>query len=139
MSVHTLQVDVGHARYPIAIGPGLLGNREYLASQMPAGDLLVVSNTTVAPLYLGRLRSALGDRPVAECLLSDGERYKTLTTASLIFDALVTHKMNRDAVVVALGGGVIGDIAGFAAASYQRGVGFVQIPTTLLASVERPE
>jgi len=134
--VHTLQVDVGHARYPIAIGPGLLGHREFLATHMPAGDLLVVSNTTIAPLYMDRLRGSLGDRRVAECLLPDGERYKTLTTASLIFDALVAHKMNRDAVVVALGGGVIGDIAGFAAASYQRGVGFVQIPTTLLAQVD---
>lgn len=133
--MHTLQVDVGHTRYPIAIGAGLLRDREWLATHIHAHDLLVVTNTVVAPLYLSVLRAHLSGR-VAECILPDGEPYKTLQTVGWIFDALVTHKMNRDAVVLALGGGVVGDMAGFAAASYQRGIGFIQIPTTLLAQVD---
>ncbi len=97
---------------------------------------MVVTNTTVAPLYLPPLRGALGGRRVAECVLPDGERHKTLETASRVFDALVENKLNRDATVLALGGGVVGDIAGFCAACYQRGIGYVQIPTTLLAQVD---
>ena len=134
--MHTIEVDVGHARYPIAIGPGLLSNREWLASQIRAQDLLVVTNNTVASLYLESLRASLVDRHIAECILPDGEPHKTLQTAGWIFDALVGNQMNRDAVVLALGGGVVGDMAGFAAATYQRGVGLVQIPTTLLAQVD---
>lgn len=134
--MQTLQVDVGHSQYPILIGPGLLDDATLLNAQIGACDLLVVSNTTVAPLYLGKLRLALGGRRIAECVLADGEQYKTLQTLQTVFDALVATKMNRDAAVVALGGGVIGDIAGFAAASYQRGVQFAQIPTTLLAQVD---
>jgi 3-dehydroquinate synthase len=97
---------------------------------------LVVTDTTVAPLYLGRLRDALEDRRIADCVLPDGERHKTLATAARVFDALVEAKLNRDVTVLALGGGVVGDIAGFAAACYQRGVGYVQLPTTLLAQVD---
>jgi 3-dehydroquinate synthase len=98
--------------------------------------LLVVTNTTVGRLYLARLKDGLASRRVAECILPDGEQHKTLQTAGWVFDALVGQKMNRDATVLALGGGVVGDIAGFAAACYQRGVGYVQIPTTLLAQVD---
>jgi 3-dehydroquinate synthase len=134
--MQTIDVDVGHARYPVAIGPGLLGNREWLEEHVPGRSLLVVTNTTVAPLYLSRLRAALGDRSVAACILPDGEAYKTLQTAGAVFDALVDHKLHRDATLVALGGGVIGDIAGFAAACYQRGIAFVQAPTSLLAQVD---
>jgi 3-dehydroquinate synthase len=134
--VQTLHVDVGHTRYPIAIGPGLLGKRELLEAQIPGCDLLIVSNTTVAALYLDTLTRSLGSKRLARCILPDGERHKTLHTAGLVFDALVEAKMNRDATVIALGGGVIGDIAGFAAACYQRGIGYVQIPTTLLAQVD---
>src|SRR5450631_2968711 len=97
---------------------------------------MVVTNTTVAPLYLPALRTALGGRRVAECVLPDGEQHKTLETAGRVFDALVEHKLNRDATVLALGGGVVGDIAGFCAACYQRGIGYVQVPTTLLAQVD---
>ena len=97
---------------------------------------MVVTNTTVAPLYLPALRKALGERRVAECVLPDGEQHKTLQTAGRVFDALVENKLNRDATVLALGGGVVGDIAGFCAACYQRGIGYVQIPTTLLAQVD---
>ncbi len=97
---------------------------------------MVVTNTTVAQLYLSAVRGSLPDRRIAECILPDGEQHKTLQTAGLVFDALVGKRMNRDATVLALGGGVVGDIAGFAAASYQRGIGYVQIPTTLLAQVD---
>jgi 3-dehydroquinate synthase len=143
--VQTLQVDVGHTRYPITIGPGLLGDRNLLDSQILGQDLLVVTNTTVAPLYLERLRPPLGSpgtaarptaRRVAACVLPDGEQYKTLETVARVFDALVEARLNRDGTVLALGGGVVGDIAGFAAASYQRGIGYIQIPTTLLAQVD---
>jgi 3-dehydroquinate synthase len=134
--VQTVQVDVGHSRYPITIGSGLLTKRELLDAQIPGRDLMVVTNTTVAPLYLPALRKALGERRVAECVVPDGEQHKTLQTAGRVFDALVENKLNRDATVLALGGGVVGDIAGFCAACYQRGIGYVQIPTTLLAQVD---
>lgn len=134
--MQTLQVDVGHAPYPIAIGPGLLGDRRLLDSLIRGDRVAIVTNTTVARLYLEKLRSALGDRRIAECVLPDGERYKTLQSVGRVFDALIEAKLNRDATVLALGGGVVGDMAGFAAACYQRGVGYVQFPTTLLAQVD---
>ena len=134
--MQTLQVDVGHSRYPIAIGSGLLANREVLDAHIRARDVLIVTNTTVARLYLGKLTAGLAGRRIAECLLPDGEQHKTLQTAGWVFDALIGKKMNRDAAVLALGGGVVGDIAGFAAACYQRGIGYVQLPTTLLAQVD---
>src|ERR1700684_2228229 len=135
-AVQTIHVDVGHSRYPIAIGPGLLTNRELLDNHIPGRDILIVTNPTVARLYLAKLTDAIAPRRVAECLLPDGEQHKTLQTAGWVFDALIAKKMNRDATVLALGGGVVGDIAGFAAACYQRGVGYVQLPTTLLAQVD---
>jgi 3-dehydroquinate synthase len=135
-TVQTLQVDVGHSRYPIAIGSGLLRNRELLGTHIRGRDLLIVTNTTVAPLYLAQLTDSLAGRRLAECILPDGEQHKTLQTAAWVFDALIAKRMNRDATVLALGGGVVGDIAGFAAACYQRGIGYVQIPTTLLAQVD---
>jgi 3-dehydroquinate synthase len=135
-SVQTLQVDVGHSRYPIAIGPGLLADGELLETYIRGRDLLIVTNSLVARLYLAKLSAGLAGRRVAECILPDGEQHKTLQTAGWVFDALVAKKMNRDATVVALGGGVVGDVAGFAAASYQRGIGYVQVPTTLLAQVD---
>ena len=134
--MQTLQVDVGHSRYPISIGSGLLANRGLLDAHIPGRDLLIVTNSTVARLYLEKLMDGLGGRRAAECILPDGEQHKTLQTAGWVFDALVGKKMNRDATVLALGGGVVGDIAGFAAACYQRGVGYAQIPTTLLAQVD---
>ena len=134
--MQTLQVDVGHSRYPIAIGEGLLANREVLDAHIRARDVLIVTNTTVARLYLGKLTAGLAGRRIAECILPDGEQHKTLQTAGWVFDALIAKKMNRDAAVLALGGGVVGDVAGFAAACYQRGIGYVQLPTTLLAQVD---
>jgi 3-dehydroquinate synthase len=134
--VQTIQVDVGHASYPIVIGSGLLANRELLDAKIRGRDLLIVTNTTVARLYLAKLTDSLGAKRLAECILPDGEHHKTLQTAAWVIDALIAQKMNRDATVLALGGGVVGDIAGFAAACYQRGIGYVQIPTTLLAQVD---
>ena len=144
--MQTLKVDVGHTIYPIKIGPGLLGDGELLDSVIPGRDVCVVTNTTVGSLYLAQLQAALGAprpggrssaaRRVAACVLPDGEQYKTLETVGRVFDALVAAKLNRDSTILALGGGVVGDIAGFAAACYQRGVGYVQLPTTLLAQVD---
>jgi 3-dehydroquinate synthase len=134
--VQKLQVDIGHSSYPIAIGAGLLTNRELLSTQIPGHDLLIVTNTTVAKLYLAKLSGCFMQRRIAECILPDGEQHKTLQTAGWVFDALIGNKMNRDVTVLALGGGVVGDIAGFAASCYQRGVGYVQLPTTLLAQVD---
>jgi 3-dehydroquinate synthase len=134
--VQTLQVDVGHSSYPITIGSGLLGNRELLEVQIPGRDLLIVTNTTVAKLYLAKLTGSFMQRRICECILPDGEQHKTLQTVGWVFDALVANKLNRDATVLALGGGVVGDIAGFTAACYQRGIGYVQVPTTLLAQVD---
>ena len=134
--MQTIQVDLGATRYPIAIGPGLLSDNRWLAGNVPGEALLVVTNTTIAPLYLQRLCTGLGDREVHSCILPDGEQFKTLQTAGIVLDALVAHRLHRDATVVALGGGVVGDIAGFAAACYQRGIALVQVPTTLLAQVD---
>jgi 3-dehydroquinate synthase len=134
--VQTLKVDVGHSQYLITIGSGLLADRALIDAQAPGRDVMVVTNTTVARLYLQRLREGLGERSISECILPDGEQHKTLQTAGWVFDELVGKKLNRDAIVLALGGGVVGDIAGFAAACYQRGIGYVQIPTTLLAQVD---
>jgi len=134
--VQTLQVEVGHSSYPITIGSGLLSNRELLEQQIPGRDLLIVTNTTIAKLYLAKLAGGFTQRRIADCILPDGEQHKTLQTAGWVFDALVANKLNRDATVLALGGGVVGDIAGFVAACYQRGIGYVQIPTTLLAQVD---
>jgi 3-dehydroquinate synthase len=134
--MQTLQVDLGHYKYPITIGSGLLSNRELLDEQIPSRDLMIVTNTTVAKLYLAKVSGSLKGRRIADCILPDGEQHKTLQTASWVFDALIANKLNRDAIVLALGGGVIGDIAGFAAACFQRGIGYVQMPTSLLAQVD---
>ena len=134
--MQTIHVDLGHARYPIDIGPGLLADAALLDARLRARDFLIVSNVTVAPLYLERLRRALAGRRVGECILPDGERHKTLAGAATIFDALVEQKLNRDATLIALGGGVVGDLGGFAAACYQRGIACAQMPTTLLAQVD---
>jgi len=135
-STLTLTVDAGTHRYPIHIGAGLLGDRARLAAALPAGPLLLVSNVTVAPLYAPRLKAALAPRVPAECLLPDGEAFKTLATLATIYDRLAEARIHRDGAILALGGGVVGDIAGFAAATWQRGIACVQLPTTLLAQVD---
>jgi 3-dehydroquinate synthase len=130
----TLTVELGERSYPIVIGNGLIGSFE-LAEYLDGPDCLVVSNETVAPLYLPQLHKVLpADRVVVS--LPDGEEYKTLSTAEQVLDRLAASQANRDATVIALGGGVVGDIAGFAAACYMRGVAFIQVPTTLLAQVD---
>jgi len=134
-SARTITVDLGDRSYPIVIGDGLLGTFE-LAPHLAGNDCLVVSNETVAPLYLDKLLGNLGSCSVESLSLPDGESFKTLETVSIILDKLVAARANRDTTVVALGGGVVGDITGFAAACYMRGVAFVQVPTTLLAQVD---
>jgi 3-dehydroquinate synthase len=134
--VNTLKVELGSRSYPILIGEGLLGQPDILREHVPARDVLIVSNTTVAPLYLDALSAALRPRRVVEVILPDGESHKTLATVARILDVLVANRFGRDCTVVALGGGVVGDMAGFAAASYQRGVSYVQVPTTLLSQVD---
>lgn len=134
--MHTIALDIGQKSYPIAIGPQLLSRPELLDQHIPAVPVLIVTSATVAPLYLALLRAALRSRRVAECILADGEQHKTLQSVSRVIDALVASKINRDGVLIALGGGVVGDIGGFAAACYQRGISFVQFPTTLLAQVD---
>jgi 3-dehydroquinate synthase len=135
-TVDTLTVELAERSYPILIGTGLLDNVEELDAHVPRGTVLLVSNTTVAPLYAPALKQGLGDRTIVEAILPDGESYKTLATLSRILDVAVANRLARDCTVVALGGGVVGDMAGFAAACYQRGVDFVQVPTTLLAQVD---
>jgi 3-dehydroquinate synthase len=132
----TLSIDLGPRSYPIHIGPGLLADRSRLEAALPAGALLVVTNATVAPLYLARLATALAGRPHAECIVPDGEAWKTLRTLEQIYDGLAAARINRDGAVLALGGGVVGDIAGLAAATWQRGIAWAQLPTTLLAQVD---
>jgi 3-dehydroquinate synthase len=134
--VLTLQVSLAERSYPILIGDGLLGDAALLGRHLPARDVLLVSNTTVAPLYADRVRAALADRRVVDVRLPDGEQYKTMEYMGRVLDVLVANRFGRDCVVLALGGGVIGDLAGFSAASYQRGVAFAQMPTTLLAQVD---
>lgn len=131
-----VEIALGERSYPILIGPGLLEDAAGWRDHVAARDLLIVTNATVAALYLARLETALRDRRSAAVVLPDGEQHKTLDSLARIFDALVDHRMNRDAAVLALGGGVVGDMAGFAAACYQRGIDYVQVPTTLLAQVD---
>jgi 3-dehydroquinate synthase len=134
--VNTLKVELGDRSYPILIGDGLLRQPDLVRQHIPGRDVLIVSNTTVAPLYLEPLATALGSGRVVEAILPDGESHKTLATVARILDVLVANRFGRDCTVVALGGGVVGDMAGFAASCYQRGVAYVQVPTTLLAQVD---
>ena len=134
--MRTLQVDLGDRSYPIFIGPGLVGKPGLLARWIVSRQVMVVTNKTIAPRYLDAVLETLQGFAVESVILPDGESYKTLDTMAGIFDALIDKRFNRNATLVALGGGVVGDIAGFAAACYQRGIAFVQVPTTLLAQVD---
>lgn len=134
--MQTLTVDLGQRSYPIHIGQGLLAQAQLLTPHIHGKQVLIVTNTTVAPLYLDIVKSALSAYSPDTLILPDGEQYKTLEIANQIFDALLTKRHSRSTTLIALGGGVIGDITGFAAASYQRGVNFIQIPTTLLSQVD---
>jgi len=132
----SIDVELGERSYPIVIGSALLGGGFDLGKHLAGEDCLVVSNETVAALYLERLREDLEGRSVQSISLPDGEAWKTLDTVSRVLDSLVAARANRDTTVIALGGGVVGDIAGFAAACYMRGVALIQVPTTLLAQVD---
>ena len=132
----TLTVDLGARSYPIYIGRQLLSDPDLLLPHIHGHQVMVVTNETIAPLYLNKVQQHLDDLEHTSVILPDGEQYKTLDTVNQIFDSLLTNRFNRNSTLIALGGGVIGDITGFAAASYQRGIRFIQIPTTLLAQVD---
>lgn len=134
--MQTLQVDLGDRSYPIYIGSGLLGSPELVAPHVRGSQVMIVSNETVAPIYLEKTRQMFADFRTEAAILPDGEQYKTLAVWETIFDALLSKRFDRRCTLVALGGGVVGDMTGFAAACYQRGVDFIQIPTTLLSQVD---
>ena len=134
--MQTLNLSLGERSYPIYIGRDLIGNRDLFTPHIAANQVMIVSNETIAPLYLEPVKQALAGYQVAEVILPDGEVYKNLQVWNQIFDALLDHRFNRTCTLIALGGGVVGDMAGFAAACYQRGVPFIQVPTTLLSQVD---
>ena len=134
--MRTLTVDLAERSYPIYIGTDLLRQAQLFTPHITGRKVAIVSNSTVAPLYLQQLREALQGYELTEIILPDGESYKNWETLQLIFDALLADKHDRKTTLIALGGGVIGDMTGFAAACYQRGVNFIQVPTTLLSQVD---
>ncbi len=137
--METLRVELGTRSYPIHIGPGALDAAELYRPHLGHGGVAVLTNPVVAPFYLERVKSALaraGARASVEVLVEDGEQAKSWGSLERVFDALLGARLGRDGVIVALGGGVVGDLAGFAAAVFQRGIPFVQVPTTLLAQVD---
>jgi 3-dehydroquinate synthase len=131
-----LTVELGERSYPIYIGDKLLGQSDLLQKHIPGNSALIVSNETVAPLYLGKVSAMLSGIRHQSVILPDGEQYKNLDVLNRIYDACLSNRLDRNTTIIALGGGVVGDMAGFAAASYQRGVNLVQIPTTLLSQVD---
>ena len=131
-----LKVDLGDRHYPIYIGESLLSNSALYTPYIAGNKVMIVTNETVGPLYEQQVRQALTGYEVDTVVLPDGEQYKNWETLNLIFDALLEKSHSRKTTIIALGGGVVGDMAGFAAASYQRGVDFIQVPTTLLSQVD---
>lgn len=134
--MRTLNVDLGDRSYPIFIGQGLLADAQYLKPFIKGNQVCVVTNETIAPLYLDQVLSLLDGLQVSTVILPDGEAHKTLDVLSTIYDRLLGDRHNRTTTLIALGGGVVGDMTGYAAASYQRGVDFIQIPTTVLSQVD---
>jgi len=132
----SLEVELGERSYPIHIGQRLLDDGALIRPFIPSAQVMIVTNDVVAPLYLERLERALEGLQVESVVLPDGEQYKNLETLNRIFDALLEKRFDRGCTLVALGGGVVGDMTGFAAACYQRGVHFIQVPTTLLSQVD---
>ena len=134
----SLTVNLANRSYPIHIGPGLLTQGKLLAQHLPQPKAVIITNTVVAPLYLDALQTALARERVEvhSIVLPDGEAHKNWQTLNQVFDTLMSLRAERKTTLIALGGGVIGDLAGFAAAVYQRGAPFIQIPTTLLAQVD---
>lgn len=133
---NTMQVQLGDRSYPIYMEAGNLNKAELLTRHIKAKQVLIVTNETIAPLYLEQVSMHLQQYQLEVVVLADGEQYKNLATMESIFAALLEKQFSRNATIIALGGGVIGDISGFAAACYQRGIAFIQIPTTLLAQVD---
>jgi len=136
--IQTLEVALDERAYPIHIGSGILANPNLISRHIKQKKAVVVTNSTVAPLYLAKIRATLEQLgiDVMPVILPDGEQYKTWETLNLIFDALLGSHCERSTTLIALGGGVIGDMGGFAAACYQRGMPFIQVPTTLLSQVD---
>lgn len=135
--MHTLHVELDERSYPIYIGRDLLSAPDLLQRHLSGRQVVLVSNDTVAPLYMARLRESLGEQLLfSEIILPDGEQHKTMASLNRVLDQVLEAGHNRSTTLIALGGGVVGDITGFAAACYQRGVGFLQVPTTLLAQVD---
>jgi 3-dehydroquinate synthase len=134
--MQVLHVELADRRYPICIGENLITNRELVSQYIQGRQVCVVTNAVVAPLYLDQLKKTLSNYQVDQVILPDGEKFKTLEVWSCIFDKLLESRHNRSTTIIALGGGVVGDMAGFAASAYQRGVEFIQIPTTLLSMVD---
>lgn len=135
--METVRVDLGDRSYDIVIGPSLIHQSSFYSNAIAGSQVCIVSNETVAPLYLNSVVEALSDAyQVDTVILPDGEQYKDLTHLNLIFDCLLEKRHNRKTTLIALGGGVVGDMTGFAAATYQRGVNFIQVPTTLLSQVD---
>ena len=134
--MQTLTVDLGDRSYPIFIGEQLLARPELFLPYLAGKQVCVVSNEAIAPLYLDTLRDTLRNTSFDSVILPDGEQYKTLEQLNKIFDGLLDRRHNRTTTLIALGGGVVGDMTGFAAACYQRGVAFIQVPTTLLSQVD---
>ena len=132
----TISVELGDRRYPIYIGWDLLGHGGLLTSSLQGRQVMVVTNEVVAPLYLEPMKAALAAYDTQAVILPDGEETKNLEVMNRIVTALIEHRFDRSSTLIALGGGVVGDITGFAAACYQRGVDFIQVPTTLLAQVD---
>ncbi len=129
-----LIVDLGEHSYPILIGENLLANR--IAEYVQSKQVMIVTNETIAPLYLDVVKQSIGEHVLETVVIPDGEQYKTLDTFNEIISRLLQARFSRNCTLMALGGGVVGDITGFAAASYQRGVNYIQVPTTLLAQVD---
>ena len=132
----TLEVALGDRSYPIYIGAGCLDQADLVQRHVVGQQVMIVSNDTIAPLYLEKAKALFAGYDVSWVILPDGEKYKDLDHLNLIFDALLKNRHSRSTTLVALGGGVVGDMTGYAAASYQRGVNFIQLPTTLLAQVD---
>ncbi len=131
-----LTVELGERSYPIYIDHKLLTQTELLKQYIPGNSALIVSNETVAPLYLEQTQAMLSGLKQQSVILPDGEKYKNLEVLNQIYDSLLRNRFDRNTTIIALGGGVVGDMAGFAAATYQRGVHLIQIPTTLLSQVD---
>ncbi|WP_291741133.1 iron-containing alcohol dehydrogenase, partial [Limnobacter sp. UBA1615] len=139
MSQYTLEVDLGERSYPIHIGAGLLDKAALFQPHVAGKTVMICTNTTVGPLYAERLKTTLqqaGAKLVHVVSLPDGEEYKDWPTLQRVFDALLQNHCDRKTVLVALGGGVIGDMGGFAASAFMRGIPFIQVPTSLLSQVD---